>query len=390
MPDEVVVVGGGPAGAIAALLLARRGVAVRLFDRAVFPRDKLCGDSLNPGALRILARHGLDGEVTRRSLPVEGMIVTGPTGVTIEGRYPPGVLGRSLRRCDLDACLLAAAERAGVVTQSAVRVTGAVTESTGGETRVVGIRTSTTRHAARIVIAADGRHSTLAFQLRLARHPRQPRRWAIGAYFEGVSGQTACGEMHVRERGYIGVAPVPGGLTNACLVVPARRARQMLSSPAAALEAALAADPLLADRFRMARRVTGARVLGPLAVDASAAGVPGLLLAGDAAGFIDPMTGDGMRLAMRSGELAAEAALRALAGQADAEHWLARRRQEEFGQKMRVNRALRALAARPGAVAIAARGAALAPSILRRIIAYAGDVYLEEPEADGVSVVAAG
>ncbi len=379
MDDQVVVVGGGPAGAIAALTLARHGVAVRLFDRAVFPRDKLCGDSLNPGALRILARHGLDGDVVRRALPVAGMIVTGPTGVTIEGLYPPGVVGRSLRRSDLDAHLLCAAERAGVITQSGVRVTGAITESLSGGTRVVGVRIGAAVHQARVVIAADGRHSTLAFQLRLARHPRQPRRWAIGAYFEGVSGQTACGEMHVRPRAYIGVASVPGGLTNACLVLPARLARQAMAAPGTALEQALANDPQLADRFRGARRVTEARVLGPLAVDASAAGVPGLLLAGDAAGFVDPMTGDGMRLAMRSGELAAEAALRALAGGEDAEQWLARRRLEEFGRKLRVNRALRAVVARPGAVALAARGAAVAPSVLRRIIVYAGDVDVQEP-----------
>src|SRR4029450_12694412 len=75
-------------------------------------------------------------------------------------------------------------------------------------------------HPARMVIAADGRRSALAIGRGLARQPERPRRWAIGAYFSDVAGVTRLGEMHVRHGHYIGVAPVPGGLTNACLVVP--------------------------------------------------------------------------------------------------------------------------------------------------------------------------
>ncbi len=107
-------------------------------------------------------------------------------------------------------------------------------------TRVTGVSTQTgkgsTSRPARVVIAADGRRSTLALALGLARHPRRPRRWAIGAYFEGVTGFLDVGEMHVRRRHYIGVAPVPGGLANACLVVPEARARAIGSASTEALE----------------------------------------------------------------------------------------------------------------------------------------------------------
>ena len=71
-----------------------------------------------------------------------------------------------------------------------------------------------------MVIAADGRRSTLAFARGLAHQPARPRRWAIGGYFSGVAGCSTVGEMHVRQGHYIGVAPVPGGLTNVCVVVP--------------------------------------------------------------------------------------------------------------------------------------------------------------------------
>ncbi len=116
---------------------------------------------------------------------------------------------------------------------------------------------------------------------------------------------TSLGEMHVRQGHYIGVAPVPGGLTNACLVVPGGLADLPFAQPADALHKMLHADPELSARFAKARAAAAPVMLGPMAVDASAAGEPGLLLAGDAAGFIDPMTGDGLRFALRGAELAA-------------------------------------------------------------------------------------
>ena len=153
------------------------------------------------------------------------------------------------------------------------------------------------------MIAADGRRSAVAFALGLARHPRRPRRWAIGAYFEGVTGLSDVGEMHVRHGHYIGVAPVPGGLTNACLVVSEGRARSIGSAADRRPRSRRAPRPIPRARFAAARRATPVTMLGPLAVEVDSAGVEGLLLAGDAAGFIDPMTGDGLRLALRGGEL---------------------------------------------------------------------------------------
>jgi flavin-dependent dehydrogenase len=122
--------------------------------------------------------------------------------------------------------------------------------------------------------------------------------------------------------------------------------------------------------------VTKAAVLGPLAVETTGAGLPGLLLAGDAAGFIDPMTGDGLRIAMRGGELAAAAALEALsASERTFDPWeLAVRRSRELGAKLRVNRALRALVGVPAGVSAAALIGTAMPSLLQRLIGYAGDV----------------
>ena len=376
--DDVLIVGAGPAGAVAATVLARAGVRVRLLDRAAFPRDKLCGDTVNPGTLARLRRLGLSAPIDDRGLRVDGMRVTGPRGVAIDGRYPDGVYGRALIRRDLDWALLQQAIAAGARFEPSTTVRRPIVQTGRGATSIGGVVVSVNGRdrqlRARATVAADGRRSTLAFALGLARHPARPRRWAVGAYYENAGGLSSLGEMHVRRGRYIGVAPMPGGLANVCLVKPSKAGDEAFGDPASLLAAELARDPLLRERFAGARLAHPPVVLGPLAVEVGGAPVSGLLLAGDAAGFIDPMTGDGLRFAVRGGELAAEAALDALAHGWNGVHdRLARARRREFAAKWRFNRALRALVASPRAVDAANFGARLAPGLLRHLIAIAGD-----------------
>lgn len=376
--DDVLIAGAGPAGAVAAIVLARAGARVRLLDRAAFPRDKLCGDTVNPGTVGELRRLGLSQPVEEFGLRIDGMRVTGPSGVTVDGRYPDGLHGRAMLRRDLDWALLRQAIAAGAEFESGVPVRAPIVVESGAVKLVAGVTVGAIGHArelrARVVIAADGRRSTLAFALGLARHPSGPRRWAIGAYYESAHGLSSLGEMHIRRGRYIGVAPVPGGAANVCLVKPAHPRDQPLRDPAALLASELAGDPWLRDRFADARIIRPPVVLGPLAVDVSPAHFDGLLVAGDAAGFIDPMTGDGLSFAVRGGTLAAEAALEALKGGWSGVHGrLARRRGEEFGAKWRFNRGLRALVASPAAVGASTIAIRLAPWALSRLVAAAGD-----------------
>jgi flavin-dependent dehydrogenase len=373
VPTDVVIVGAGPAGTIASLMLARAGVTVRLLDRARFPRDKLCGDTLNPGTLALLDSTGTGAAVRRAALPVTGMTVSGPNGATVVGEYPDGVVGAALSRRTLDQLLVTAAVSAGVVFDDGVRVIAAGSSDGGRVTRVAA------RYAgrecvypSRLIIAADGRASRIGASLGLSAFARRPRRWAFGAYFDGVTGTTTHGEMHVRPNGYVGIAPLPGGIANVCCV----RDLGDVSRGGDVLADAISRDEHLRRRFTRATRVSGISVLGPLAVDARGAGCPGLLLAGDAAGFVDPMTGDGLRFAVRGGMLAAEYALRELAigVPQHAELHLARRR--EFAAKWRVNRALRALVASPRGVALAARASVHWSAPVRALITIAGDVQL--------------
>jgi flavin-dependent dehydrogenase len=378
--DDVVIAGGGPAGALAAIILARSGARVRVFERARFPRHKLCGDTLNPGALGVLGRHLDTAPLHARGDAIDGMILTGPGGVSVRGRYGRGHLGRAITRAVFDQWLLSQAAAAGAQIEEAAVVRGATTAVDHGGERVSGVTLQcgggTVSHPARMVIAADGRRSCLSFGRGLSRQPRRPRRWAIGAYFTDVTGLATAGEMHVREGHYIGVAPLPGGLTNACLVVPHDHGDEALREPSRLLERHLHDDPQLAARFASARATGPAVMLGPMAVDNTAAGQPGLLLAGDAAGFIDPMTGDGLRLALAGAELAAQTTIEVLAGRLPPDRAaavLAARRLAAFQSKWRFNRTLRALVASPRGVTAAAAAARVLPSVFERVIRYAGD-----------------
>jgi flavin-dependent dehydrogenase len=256
-------------------------------------------------------------------------------------------------------------------------VRGPIIEQQGAQPTVHGAMLEardgrTLRIPALMTIAADGRRSALAFALKLARQPAHPRRWAIGGYFQDVELLDIVGEMHIRHGHYLGVAPLPGGIVNACYV---SASREGMAQPAAQLLRALWRDPQLRERFVRARIVGPVSVTGPLAVDAPRPGVRGLLLAGDAAGFIDPITGDGVRFALRGGELAAEIAYASL------EHpdrpWhetLAHRRARAFGRKHQFNRLVRAIVDSDRSIRAGAAGARLAPALMRRIISYAGDV----------------
>jgi flavin-dependent dehydrogenase len=384
---RVLVVGAGPAGSVAALVLARAGVRVRLVDRERFPRHKLCGDTLNPGTLSILdsldasrpgaGRPPLGAAVRGAALGITGMTVTGPGGAQVTADYPDGFRGASLTRRALDLMLLDAAVAAGASFEDGVRVQ---TLEWTGDARVAGARAAgrSGHHLlpATIVVAADGRASRLAAAARLSAFGTSPRRWAFGAYFSDVAGVESRGEMHVRPQGYVGIAPLPDGSVNVCVVRAFDGRRDRCHDARRLIDDAIGADVLLRSRFTNARRLTPVTTLGPLAVDSRGAGMPGLLLAGDAAGFIDPMTGDGLRFALRGGVLAAQAVLEELSSGQPAHGWLQAARVSEFGGKWRINRALRALSGSPAAIGAAAHLASVWQSPVRALVGIAGDIGL--------------
>jgi flavin-dependent dehydrogenase len=376
---DVIVAGAGPAGSIAGLLLARAGVRVLLVDRAVFPREKLCGDTLNPGALAFLSNLGLHGGPLERARPLTGMLLTG-AHAKVRAEYGPGIVARAITRYELDAWLLECAIAAGarfesalVARQPLLAVGGALPVVRGLVLARPGRAGDLSRLPASVVIAADGHRSALARALSLARVPRQPRRWAYGVYATKVQGLSDVGEMHVAHSTYVGIAPLTDTLANICVVVERGAVSR---DPIEVIRRSLAAVPTVAERCRDAAFVGRPRILGPLAADAPEVGVEGLLLAGDAAGFIDPITGDGLHLAMQGGMLAAQEVLRTLetGDFSGAPRRLAESRRTALAAKLRFNRVIRRLTSSPIAIELAGVGAIVAPGILRRVVRYAGDV----------------
>jgi flavin-dependent dehydrogenase len=375
---DVLIAGAGPAGSIAGLVLARAGARVVIVDRDLFPRDKLCGDTLNPGAVRLLTSLGLVGGPLAAARRLTGMLVSGPR-VHVTATYSGGLVGLALTRRDLDAWLLDQAIQAGARFEPGLVARRPLVDTAAGRPLVKGLALEHrgTRRALRLpatmTIAADGRRSALARTLQLSTHPRRPRRWAFGAYATGLSGVAGVGEMHVRPGYYLGIAPLSDTLVNICVVTGARPDGR---TPLDVIGRAIRRAPEIAARFAGARFVSPVSVLGPLAVDVRAAGVDGLLLAGDAAGFVDPMTGDGLHLAMRGAVLAAQEVLHVLeAGDlTGGPERLARARRHDLSAKLRFNRTLRRLVASPVAIRLAELGALAAPFALRRLVNVAGDV----------------
>jgi flavin-dependent dehydrogenase len=374
---QVVVVGAGPAGSTLACLLARHGMEVLLLDQARFPRDKPCGEYLNPAAVALLQRLGLLSALGGAGARiVVGAHLTAPGSPPLRVPFPAWgsglpAWGLSLPRLHLDAALLHAARGAGVRVHEGFRVDDLLHS---GE-RVAGVvgrgQEGAVRVRSRIVVGADGSRSVVARRLGLARSPRTPGRIGLVAHYQDVAGDDWV-EMHAGRRGYCGLGYSADGGANVALVAEPEDLPLLRGRTAAFFEDRLAEFPWVA------RRVAGGRPVGRLQVTGSMssapAGVtaPGALLVGDAAGFFDPYTGEGVAYALRAAELAAEAVFAAVEGGAREERAAFRvyaaRRRHELAPRLRVSRVIQAFLRRPWALQAVFRRFAADPGLAQRLI----------------------
>lgn len=373
---DAVVVGGGPAGSATAVHLRQRGHSVLLLDSARFPRDKVCGESVSPGAWPLLEELGAADVV--RSLaprPLRGMRLTAPDGSSFQGDYRGAAApGFALRRCALDHALLERARAAGADVREGVRATGVVVER--GVVRGVHCEDGSgpaTIHA-RLVVAADGRRSVVARRLGLLSEDPRLRKFAVRGHWRGMEALAEQGEMHVGGGGYCGVAPLASSDANVAFVIDAREMRAAGGDLEGFYRTSLLERwPRLAERLGRATLLAAPRAVGPLALAARRVSAPGALLVGDAAGFYDPFTGEGVTLALRSAQLAARSADRALRGGEPDLSDYDRARDAATRAKFRLNRLLQRIVAHDALACAVARRLARRPELADQLVGIAGD-----------------
>jgi flavin-dependent dehydrogenase len=381
---DVVVVGAGPAGAATAILLAEHGLHVIVLDRGSLPRPKICGEYLSPEAGRVLDRLGVLKAVdVAGAAAIHGMRITAPDGTAITGHYRDVGAWRPYRqhamgvaRETLDGALVERVRALPVDLREHARVVDLIVEQgvvTGvrfadRDARVHDVR-------ARLVVGADGRASVVAERLG-CRRPHALRRMALVTYVAGLESCRDLGEIFVDPPDYAILNPIAPDRVNLALVVPLAHAVRWSDRLDDFMAARVRQLPHLARRLAGATRVAPIRALGPLAHRVAPPKTGGVLLVGDAGGFYDPFTGEGVFTALRSAELAVATIVRALASGDVSARALAgyeRARREVFSGKERVTQALQFLIRHRRLANFAVRALARRPAALDALLGVFGD-----------------
>jgi menaquinone-9 beta-reductase len=313
---DVIIAGGGIAGASLAILLARQGLEVKVFDRARFPREKACGEGLMPAGVQALARLGVEIE----GAPFAG-IRYWHGDESVEGRFPGNSFGLAVRRRHLDEVLLrTASHQPGVHVSTDCRIEAPLVENG----RIRGVITSSGGERARLTVGADGANSTLRHKLGWDASGKS-RRFGTRSHYHVRVGQAfllAAGlPPGVVQRRQTICAGWKAGGRQECLphnwvdvFLEPRREFYVTPLPNQELLVATLSDSKrstshlprrLAELLQHAEPIDEPLGAAPLNVRAFRRHAAGFVLLGDAAGNCDPITGGGMTQALLSSEMLA-------------------------------------------------------------------------------------
>jgi flavin-dependent dehydrogenase len=285
---DVVIVGGSLAGAATAIHLARRGRRVLIIEQRTFPRRKVCGEGILPMGAHELSELGLADVVESHGALLDGIrFVAGRQSV--DAMFPGGQHGIGIRRTQLDAMLLARASEAGV---EIVRETASRFRMRDG--RVAAIEcVSGEAYEGRVFAGADGLHSRVR-RLAGLETPKAGRRYGAAAHGRLPGLEPGIVQVHFLGGHEVYVTPVGHDTANIVVLLPREKLLALAPHPEMALTRMLAAMPalqgLVLDEPLM--------VAGPFPRSARRAWRGNVALAGDAAGFFDGVTGEGMGAAL--------------------------------------------------------------------------------------------
>lgn len=300
--DQALVIGGGPAGSVAAMLLARGGMRTRLVERCHEGHDPVCGGFVSADALELLKRAGIGAEMLGGH-PVRTMrFQVGPR--RLEAPLPFPAIGLSRRR--LDAVLIQAAREAGAVVdfgRSARALTGTRTITFADGSSVAGnaiILATGKLNLRGIERPGESAHGSAKVGLRIALQPSA----ACAAALEGAI------ELHLFSDGYAGLVLQEDGRLNLCLSIGAARLRDAGGSADILLDLLGEEAPLLRDRIAASTPVGAWRSIARIPYGWCARDtLPGLFRVGDQAAVIASLAGDGIGIAIASASAAAKALL---------------------------------------------------------------------------------
>ena len=356
---DVAIIGGGPAGLAVAIGAALRGLSVHVFDKQAFPIDKACGEGLMPSGLSALERLGVRKHlVTSDTSPFTSITYVQESGVRAVGELPaPGGLG--VRRLALSQALQLRAMEVGVVLHQRTGVRShRVTNS------VVVLETDAGVHEAKVLIGADGLHSPTREREGLAGPKGDVRRFGLRRHLR-VAPWAATVEVHFAQ-----------GLE--AYITPAGDARvgvAFLWDDAAApadvdFGALLARFPELEGKLKHAEFDSTARGSGPLLQHVKKRVAPRFALVGDAAGYVDAITGEGLTQALEGAEALVEVLPDVIAknGAVEAFEPYERAAEKAFTRYAALANRLLWLARRPALRKLAVSTLAVSPLLFRSVL----------------------
>jgi flavin-dependent dehydrogenase len=377
---DVIIAGGGPAGASAAIHLAAGGARVLLLEQKKFPRAKLCGEFISPECTPHFERLGV----------AEKMLAAGPAKLTETVFYSRrgksvsvpsawfGVRGVALglSRAEMDERLLRRASAAGAEVLEDAHVVNLLFGRDRVEGVVVKYDGREAGYRAPVTIDATGRTRALARRVAksIQTKPRRASLVAFKAHLEGAQVTPGACEIYFYRGGYGGLSSVENGRSNLCFIASAGAVRECGADAERVMRA------IVCQNRRAAYALNHAQACTPwLAVSLEGFGrhavtpKTGLLSIGDAASFIDPFTGSGMLMALESGELAASiignhlAAIRLGAGLADLATSYEAAYKLRFNSRLRVCSLIRRAAFMPGLAQMAIGVFGLSDHLRRRV-----------------------